>query len=76
MNDKNLIFLAIISSVATCGLLIPIWTILLLIYFIVKALKNEPKKKKPEVILPSNNYVSDWTFTIKENINAEEDWIH
>lgn len=77
MDDKKLIFLAIISSVATCGLLIPVWVIALLIYFIVKAFTYKPEikteeKPKPKVILPDNSFADDWVFVIRERSYVEE----
>jgi len=69
MDDRKLVFVAIISSVATCGLLIPLWIIVLSIYFIVKAFTYKPpkveEKPKPKVVLPDNSFAEDWTFVIK-----------
>lgn len=68
MNEKNLWGLAIISSLATCGLLIPIWAIILLAYYISKIF-SKPKPvqvPQPKVILPDNTFASDWTFVIRE----------
>jgi len=76
MNDNNLIILAIFSSLATCGLLIPVWAIVCIIYFIVKTLtKNKPEEIQiqPEVILPDNSFADDWTFIIKETTYDNED---
>ena len=72
MDDKKLVFIAIVSSVATCGLLAPPWIIGLSIYFIIKAFIYRPKHKtetvsapKPKVIMPDNSFAEDWVFVIK-----------
>lgn len=74
MNEKNLLGLAIISSLATCGLLIPAWIIILTVYYLIKVFsKPRPvQMPQPKVILPDNDFASDWTFVIREREYVEE----
>lgn len=66
MEEKTLWFAAITSSLLTCGLLIPVWTVVMLIYYIVKATSKPPVKPEPKIVMPSNEFASDWAFVIME----------
>lgn len=67
-NDKKVMALVIVSTLATCGLLIPVWLVVGLIVIIVKLVSPPPKINKPEVkyIPPSNDFASDWKFEIRD----------
>jgi hypothetical protein len=62
---SRLISVAIITSLLTCGLLIPIWLIVLPIVY----LTNKPQPipiPKMTTIYPGNDFASDWEFKIYE----------
>ncbi len=68
-NNNNVVAtVVIVTTLATCGLMIPVWLIVGLIALLIKWIAPPPVVKKPEVkyIPPSNDFVSDWEFEIKE----------
>lgn len=66
-NHNGLGFLIIGSSLITCGLMLPVWAIVGIIYVVVQIV-SKPQKPEPKpvmrTILPSNEHASDWEFII------------
>lgn len=60
---SRLISVAILTSLLTCGLLFPIWLIVLPIVY----LTNKPQPTpKPVTVMPSNDFAGDWEYRIYE----------
>lgn len=68
----NLVSLAIITSLLSCGLLIPVWLVIGTIYALVELFAPGPQivpvQKKPEytTIYPTNDDASDWEYVIRD----------
>ena len=63
-NNAAATAVVVISTLITCGLMIPVWLFVGLIIIIVKIFSPEPKKPKPIYIPPSNDFASDWEYKI------------
>ncbi len=67
-NDKQIMALVIVTTLATCGLMAPFWLLIGLVMLIVKLVSPPPKIIKPKIeyIPPSNDFASDWKFEIRD----------
>jgi hypothetical protein len=66
-NDTTKILaLVLISSLATCGLMIPVWMFIGAIVILIQIFRPKPKPKKPVDIPISNEFVSDWKYEIRD----------
>jgi hypothetical protein len=68
MDEKALWFMSITTTLLSCGLLGPIWLVVLFIVYLVKIFSRPKPVPQPKIILPSNEFASDWTFVIREVI--------
>lgn len=62
VNWSILLSIAIITSILSFGLLIPLWTIGLLTLFLVQVFRPTKAKVEPRTILPDNSFADDWEF--------------
>lgn len=65
VNRSRLVSIAVITSLLTCGLLAPFWTLGLFIIWITDK-PNEKPKIEPVTIMPSDEFVDDWEFRFYE----------
>lgn len=73
-QNSTIIGIMLITTVLTCGLAIPIWIFVGIVYVIIEIFKpNKPIEKpieksrdKPKLIFPSNDFSDDWEFKIYE----------
>lgn len=66
---SKLVSIAVITSLLTCGILIPFWLIGLSTIWLIKMFNPAPIKSRPIqpiVILPNNDFVDDWDFRFYE----------
>lgn len=73
-NNSILTAVVIVTTLLTCGLMIPVWIFIGIIILIVKLVSPTPKIKQPEItyIPPSNDFASDWVFEVRDISNGND----
>lgn len=64
-NSVKVFALVLISTLLTCGLMLPVWMVIGAIVVFIQILRPKPK---PVIVPVSNEHVSEWKFEIKEKM--------
>lgn len=64
-NAIKIFALVLISTLLTCGLMLPVWMVIGAIVVFIQIFRPKPKPAKPVDIPVSNEHVSEWKFEIR-----------
>lgn len=67
-DNSSIYVIVIISTLITCGLMIPVWIFIGLVVLILRMVstttKHTTQATVPKVIMPSNDFSDDWDYQI------------
>jgi hypothetical protein len=64
-NTSRILVLVLITTLASCGLMLPVWLFIGIMALILRIIRPKPEPKKPVDIPVSNEFASDWVYEIR-----------